>query len=340
MSPKGNQHEVLKTALLRRWYSVAPDHLDLTPETTFRLSEDTYLEPDVVIYPRASGIRGLTAATALLVVEIANSSLRYDMGRKAALYASFGIRELWVIDAVKLTARLFRDPGAEVYREYRDAVASDRLVPSFAPQEFALQARRTGSRLTSRLSPLEAALASHDLAFPAPARQAGLEVVPAYAHAAARAALALGAITSADREPIRAGFRRRRLSRRGQRHEPSDETCAEPKSRHVSPSAHACFFSFTTLCRVWSAVSKKRRTAARRLADALLVLDQRKAHVVVAVLAEADAGRDGDVGLLDQELREFERAEIAEALRHRASRRTSTRSAFRSASRPRRSFRS
>jgi Uma2 family endonuclease len=49
MSPKGSQHEVLKTALLDRWYRLRPDDVSLTPETTFRLSEDTYLEPDVVI---------------------------------------------------------------------------------------------------------------------------------------------------------------------------------------------------------------------------------------------------------------------------------------------------
>ena len=58
MSPKGNRHEVVKVALLRRWYRIAPDDLDLAPETTFRLSEDTYLEPDVVIYPRATGLAG------------------------------------------------------------------------------------------------------------------------------------------------------------------------------------------------------------------------------------------------------------------------------------------
>src|ERR1700758_3620262 len=50
MSPKGNHHEVVKIALLRRWYRVASDDLDLAPETTFRLSDDTYLEPDVVVY--------------------------------------------------------------------------------------------------------------------------------------------------------------------------------------------------------------------------------------------------------------------------------------------------
>ena len=139
MSPKGNRHEVVKVALLRRWYRIAPDDLDLAPETTFRLSEDTCLEPDVVIYPRAVGLAGLTSANALLVVEIADSSLRYDMGRKAALYASFGIRELWVVDAVRLTARIFRGPSAAGYSEARNVSAGDRIVPLFAPDAFALR---------------------------------------------------------------------------------------------------------------------------------------------------------------------------------------------------------
>jgi Uma2 family endonuclease len=139
MSPKGNHHEVMKAALLRRWYRAVPDDLDLVPETTFRLSEDTYLEPDVVIYPRASGLRGLTGANVLLVVEIADSSLRYDIGRKAALYASFGIRELWVIDAVRLTTRVFREPAADGYRNASDFGPSDRLVPLIAPEAFAVK---------------------------------------------------------------------------------------------------------------------------------------------------------------------------------------------------------
>ena len=122
-----------------RWYRLPEREVDLAIATTFRLSEDTYLEPDVVIYPRASGIRGLSAATALLVVEIADSSLRYDLGRKAALYASFGIRELWVIDAVRLTTRIFRVPATDGYREARDFGPQDKLVPLLAPQAFALR---------------------------------------------------------------------------------------------------------------------------------------------------------------------------------------------------------
>jgi Uma2 family endonuclease len=128
----------LKAALLRRWCRSAPDEVSLVPETTFRLSEDTYLEPDVVIYPRSSGIRGLSADNVLLVVEIADSSLSYDTGRKATLYASFGIRELWVIDAVRLTTRVFREPTADGYRDAHDFGHVDRLVPLIAPEAFAL----------------------------------------------------------------------------------------------------------------------------------------------------------------------------------------------------------
>ncbi|MBV9288300.1 MAG: Uma2 family endonuclease [Hyphomicrobiales bacterium] len=139
MSPKGRHHEVVKEALLRRWFRVAPEDVDLTPETTFRLSEDTYLEPDVVIYSRVTGIERLSGRNVLLVVEIADSSLRFDTGRKAALYASFGVRELWVIDAVRLTTRIFRAPSPEGYREARDFGPADRLCPLFAPEAFALR---------------------------------------------------------------------------------------------------------------------------------------------------------------------------------------------------------
>src|SRR5271166_4074516 len=139
MSPKGNAHEIVKTALAERWYRLPRGHVDLAVATTFRLSEDTYLEPDVVIFPRASGIPGLAADNVLLVVEIADSSLRYDMGRKAALYTSFGVRELWVIDAVRLTARVHRQPAADGYREARDFGASDPLTPLFAPEAFTLR---------------------------------------------------------------------------------------------------------------------------------------------------------------------------------------------------------
>jgi Uma2 family endonuclease len=133
MSPKGNHHEILKTALNIYWARQLPADLQFTTETTFRLSDDTYLEPDFVFYPKATGWKGLSAKTARLVVEIADSSLSYDQGRKAILYAAFGIAELWVIDAVTLQTRVHREPTAIGYRSTADFPASQHLVPAGLP---------------------------------------------------------------------------------------------------------------------------------------------------------------------------------------------------------------
>lgn len=125
-----------------RWSTFGFDHgptLPPNPGNDLSPQRRHLLEPDVVIYPRTSGLRGLTGANVLLVVEIADSSLRYDTGRKAALYASFGIRELWVIDAVRLTTRVFREPAADGYRDVRDFGPADRLLPLIAPEEFAVK---------------------------------------------------------------------------------------------------------------------------------------------------------------------------------------------------------
>ncbi len=134
MSPKGNQHEVVKTALMVHWARSLPDDLVFTTETTFRLSADTYLEPDFVFYPKATGIRGLNGETARLVVEISDSSLGYDLGVKAGLYATFGIRELWVIDAVRLVTHIHRDPASGAYRSVLTLPNAERLIPSATPE--------------------------------------------------------------------------------------------------------------------------------------------------------------------------------------------------------------
>jgi Uma2 family endonuclease len=123
------------------WARNLPDDIVFATETTFRLNADTYLEPDFVFFPKAVGIRGLNAETARLVVEIADSSLGYDLGVKAGLYAQFGIPVLWVIDAVKLRTRLHRDPAAGSYRTIIERAASEPLVPlDIPPLEVTLAA--------------------------------------------------------------------------------------------------------------------------------------------------------------------------------------------------------
>jgi Uma2 family endonuclease len=133
MSAKGIRHEVVKGELNRVWIQRIPDDVGMVPETTFRLSDDTYVEPDFVFYRRSVGLAGLKPATCLLAVEVADSSLLWDSGRKADLYASFGIAELWVIDVRDMATIVCRDPGPTGYRHVLRLPASETLRVSFAP---------------------------------------------------------------------------------------------------------------------------------------------------------------------------------------------------------------
>lgn len=133
MSPKGIRHEVVKNALNRFWGRRVPDDIGFAVETTFRMSEDSFVEPDFVFFRTADGIAGLNPRTALLAVEIADSSLSYDLKRKARLYASFGVREVWVIEAKTLITHVHARPGIDGYAEIRLVDPATPLVPQFAP---------------------------------------------------------------------------------------------------------------------------------------------------------------------------------------------------------------
>ncbi|WP_375461892.1 Uma2 family endonuclease [uncultured Enterovirga sp.] len=133
MSPKGSFHERMKSALTIYWAQRLPPGLVFVTETTFRLAPDTYLEPDIIFYPESVGWNGLASGTAQLVVEIADTSLAYDQGLKARLYAGFGIVELWVVNAVTRETRIHRDPAPSGYRDVQDRDGGVRLVPVRAP---------------------------------------------------------------------------------------------------------------------------------------------------------------------------------------------------------------
>lgn len=128
MNPKGIQHEVLKAALTYHFVQNTPDEFRFVPETTFRLSEDTFVEPDFVFFRRADGIANLNPSTALLAVEVSDTSLRWDLGRKARLYADFGIPELWVIDTAKRVTHVHTRPKIEGYADIRQAPAIETLA--------------------------------------------------------------------------------------------------------------------------------------------------------------------------------------------------------------------
>lgn len=129
MSPKGSRHEVVKVHLARALRALAGAQFDVVVETTLRLEVDTYVEPDLTVVAVSTKVRDYSPATALLVIEIADSSLGYDLGRKPVIYAAHGLPELWVVDVATRQTHVHRDPGPTGYRSVIVAPASAAIAP-------------------------------------------------------------------------------------------------------------------------------------------------------------------------------------------------------------------
>jgi len=137
MSPKGSRHEAIKAALALHWGSICPKGYAFATETGLRLDERTYLEPDFVVFQRTVRLADLKGSDVLLAVEVADSSLSYDLERKPAIYAAFGVRELWVIDVAGRVIHRHADPRAGGYADIEQSSAADALIPLYAPVAFA-----------------------------------------------------------------------------------------------------------------------------------------------------------------------------------------------------------
>jgi Uma2 family endonuclease len=62
--------------------------------------------------------------TAVLVAEIAESSLDYDMDDKASLYAAASIADYWVVDLINRQLVVMRDPVVDATRRFGFAYAT------------------------------------------------------------------------------------------------------------------------------------------------------------------------------------------------------------------------
>jgi Uma2 family endonuclease len=94
------------------------------------LGERSAPQPDVmVLRSRADRYYDShpTAADALLVVEVADTTLRYDLEIKRPLCARAGVSEFWVVDIDRRELHVFREPGQD-YSIHRILAVSDNVA--------------------------------------------------------------------------------------------------------------------------------------------------------------------------------------------------------------------
>lgn len=125
---KADWHEIMKSRLNHALVPALTDDARLYIEASVTLSADTFVEPDLAIWNRTILPRQVRGPDLLLLIEVADTSLGYDLRFKAALYAKYGVRDYWVVDAVRQTIRVHRAPVDDVYSDVEEYEAHDSVA--------------------------------------------------------------------------------------------------------------------------------------------------------------------------------------------------------------------
>ncbi len=83
-------------------------------QAPFVASADTEPEPDVYVVPGASNDyadRDIQTSDILLLVEVSDTTIGFDRGRKAAVYAEAGVADYWVLNVQERCLEVRREPA-------------------------------------------------------------------------------------------------------------------------------------------------------------------------------------------------------------------------------------
>jgi len=80
--------------------------------------------PDIAIVAGAPQLYDQHPNMAELVIEVSDTTLAYDLGDKASLYAAAGIKDYWIIDVENRQLHVFRDPQPDAGKKYGHWYAS------------------------------------------------------------------------------------------------------------------------------------------------------------------------------------------------------------------------
>jgi Uma2 family endonuclease len=134
-SPQGTAHGEL-VAKLNDWSHdvVERQRIKIRIQSSIEIrARDSQPEPDVVWVEARSYLQQLPQPEdILLLVEVADSSLPFDLGEKQRLYGEAGIRDYWVVDIPGRMVHVFRDPCARGYQTHMTGSVKDTIQPLLA----------------------------------------------------------------------------------------------------------------------------------------------------------------------------------------------------------------
>ena len=132
MSPQGPLHASPLEQLTARLLVALVGRAKVRCQMPLAGPGDSSPEPDLAVVPLGD-YRSSHPTTALLVIEVSDTSRAYDRDTKAPLYAEMGVPELWLVDVRKQTIEVRTDPEDGIYRR----VETFGVGQTVAPRAFA-----------------------------------------------------------------------------------------------------------------------------------------------------------------------------------------------------------
>ncbi|HET7403017.1 MAG TPA: Uma2 family endonuclease [Usitatibacter sp.] len=120
MAPIGSPHAGCVNRLTRIFIQRAGGEAVVAVQNPVLISNLSVPQPDfALLAARADDYAAAhpQVADVYLVVEVADTTVKFDLGRKATIYARCGITELWVVDVNERAIHVFRQPGGDGYGE-------------------------------------------------------------------------------------------------------------------------------------------------------------------------------------------------------------------------------
>ena len=136
MTPIGPLHAWIAGRLNELIVTRLAGKMHVRIQNPVRLGSHTEPQPDLVVARRidAYAERHPGPDDILLVIEVADSSLRYDRLEKVPRYGKAGIPETWLVDVDAVAVTVHTDPGPNGYARQQVRRRGDELAAASVPE--------------------------------------------------------------------------------------------------------------------------------------------------------------------------------------------------------------
>lgn len=136
MAPIGSQHAGTVTRLGQLLFSAVRGNAIVYIQNPIVLDMYSEPEPDLALLKPREDFYAAShpgPEDVLLIVEVSDSSVRYDREVKIPLYGRTGIPESWILDLGSKQVEVYRQPGEQGYQELLTPPAGERVCPAMLP---------------------------------------------------------------------------------------------------------------------------------------------------------------------------------------------------------------